>query len=116
MAHVNKVIRSINNEDVSLCVDIFRRPDNTFGFEEYRREIEDNRGWFPIGGHSSYVFDSDIAALRAARGEGKRGLAKPYDRINRPTSFGAFERDQSHYVPRVRRRYAVNRFTILRLW
>jgi len=67
MAHVNKVIRSINNEDVSLCVDIFRRPDNTFGFEEYRREIEDNRGWFPIGGHSSYVFDSDIAALRAAK-------------------------------------------------
>jgi len=67
MAHVNKVIRSINNEDASLCVDIFRRPDNTFGFEEYRREIEDNRGWFPIGDHSSYVFDSDVATLIAAK-------------------------------------------------
>jgi len=94
MAHVNKVIRSINNEDVSLCVDIFRRPDNTFGFEEYRREIEDNRGWFPIGGHSSYVFDSDIAALRAARGEGKRGLAKPHDRMNRGAEIQAKRRIQ----------------------
>jgi hypothetical protein len=43
------------------------RPDNTFGFEEYRREIEDGRGWFPIGGHSSLAFDNDSAALRAAR-------------------------------------------------
>jgi hypothetical protein len=67
MAHINKVVRSINNEDASLCVDIFRRPDNTFGFEEYRREIEDGRGWFPIGGHSSLTFDNDSAALRAAR-------------------------------------------------
>ena len=67
MAHINKVVRSINNEDASLCVDIFRRPDNTFGFEEYRREIEDGRGWFPIGGHSSLAFDNDRAALRAAR-------------------------------------------------
>ena len=67
MAHVNKVIRSINNEDTSLCVDIFRRPDGTIGFEEYRRDLEDNRGWFPIGGYSSQLFDSEVAALNVAK-------------------------------------------------
>ena len=39
MAHVNRVLRSINNEDASLCVDIFLRPEGTVGFEEYRRDV-----------------------------------------------------------------------------
>jgi hypothetical protein len=69
VAHVNKVLRSINNEDASLCVDIFQRPDGTIGFEEYRRDIEDNQGWFPIGGYSSQVFADQGAALQAAKSE-----------------------------------------------
>ena len=31
------------------CVDIFRREDNSFGFEEYRKDPEANEGWFKIG-------------------------------------------------------------------
>ena len=46
MAHENKVMKSINAHDSSICVDIFRRPDGTFGFEEYRRDLEDAMGWF----------------------------------------------------------------------
>ena len=42
------VIRSINNSDQSLCVDIFKRNDNTFGFEEYRmkRYLPDGKDQF----------------------------------------------------------------------
>ncbi|MGY3447462.1 MULTISPECIES: hypothetical protein [unclassified Bradyrhizobium] len=66
MAHVNRVLRSINDEDAARCVDIFVRPDRTIGFEEYRRDVEDGSGWFPVGGHASRVFDEEGAALAAA--------------------------------------------------
>ena len=69
MAHENKVTRSINAPDGGRCVDIFRRPDNTFGFEEFRRDVEDPRGWFPIGGHGDRSFttaeDAFLKALAA---------------------------------------------------
>ena len=66
MAVKNRVLQSINIDDQSRCVDIFQRPDNTIGFEEFRRDIEDNRGWFPIGYFSAQVFDSEQQALDAA--------------------------------------------------
>jgi hypothetical protein len=44
MAHANRVLRSIETDDAARCVDLFVRPDGTFGFEEYRRDIEDGRG------------------------------------------------------------------------
>ena len=67
MAHINKVMKSFNAFDDSTCVDIFQRPDGSFGFEEYRRDIEDNRGWFPIGHHAAQVFSSESDALTMAR-------------------------------------------------
>ncbi|MDE2362631.1 MAG: hypothetical protein KGM42_08125 [Hyphomicrobiales bacterium] len=67
MASKNTVLRSINNEDASLCVDVFQRPDGTFGFEEYRRDWEDNRGWFAKGGYGARAFDNEDEALQAAR-------------------------------------------------
>ena len=66
MAHDNKVMKSVNGPDSSLCVDVFRRPDGTFGFEEYRRDLEDGGGWFPIGFHSTRVFASQDDAWSAA--------------------------------------------------
>lgn len=62
----NRVLKSINIEDESRCVDIFQRRDNSFGFEEYRRDIEDNRGWFAIGFFGNLVFDSEARAHEAA--------------------------------------------------
>lgn len=60
------VLHSVNNPDGSHCVDLFRRPDGSFGFEEYRRDAEDGRGWFPIGGHKEMRWDSEVAAWTAA--------------------------------------------------
>ena len=65
MAHVNKVIRSINAEGAPLCVDVFRRPDGSFGFEEFRRDPEDGRGWYPVGHHGHRVFDSLYQAVQS---------------------------------------------------
>ena len=60
------VLSSINNDDASRCVDIFRRADGTFGFEEYRRDVEDGRGWFPVGNFAERRFPDAQAALAAA--------------------------------------------------
>ena len=67
MAHANKVVQSINDGDGLRCVDVFRRPDETFGFEEYRREAEDPRGWTAIGGYDLARFQTAETALAAAR-------------------------------------------------
>ena len=67
MAHINKVTRSIETPDGGRCVDLFRRPDASFGFEEYRRDPEDGRGWFPIGFHVDSAFPTEAAALAEAR-------------------------------------------------
>jgi hypothetical protein len=66
MPQKNRVLISINIEDASRCVDIFLRPDNSFGFEEYRRDIEDNQGWFTIGFFGHQVFNSETQARKAA--------------------------------------------------
>ena len=67
MAHTNKVLRSIETPDGNRCVDVFMRGDGSFGFEEYRREPEDTRGWYPIGSYTSQTFTSEAAALAAAQ-------------------------------------------------
>jgi hypothetical protein len=66
MAHVNKVSRSIETPDGGRCVDLFHRPDGTFGFEEYRRDPEDGSGWYPIGHFGEAIFASEAAALAQA--------------------------------------------------
>jgi hypothetical protein len=60
------VLRSINDETGSRCVDIFQRAQGDIGFEEYRRDIEDGRGWFAIGGHGTRSFATQDAALQEA--------------------------------------------------
>jgi hypothetical protein len=56
------VVRSVNNADGSRCVDIFRRANGTYGFEEYRRDPEDSRGWFAVGGFAGKVWPSETEA------------------------------------------------------
>ena len=67
MSHSNKVIHSIETPDGRRCIDIFQRPDATFGFEEFRRDTEDLRSWFPVSNHSNTLFESKAAALAEAR-------------------------------------------------
>lgn len=66
MAHENKVVRSIETPEGSRCVDIFRRPDASFGFEEYRRDTEDGYGWFPTGFYANGLYETEAAALERA--------------------------------------------------
>lgn len=58
---------SINMPGNEICVDIFMRANGTFGFEEYRRDSEDARGWFPIGSYAHQTFDSFEEAKHAAQ-------------------------------------------------
>ena len=66
MARVNRVLHSYETDGATRCVDIIVRPDGTFGFEEYRRDSEDGRGWFPIGFYSTRVYQTEREAHAAA--------------------------------------------------
>lgn len=52
------VISSVNSADGLLCVDVFERPDGSFGFDEFRRDREDGRGWYAVGGFETLRFES----------------------------------------------------------
>ncbi|MFI4998792.1 MAG: hypothetical protein ACHQK9_02830 [Reyranellales bacterium] len=60
------VFDSIENDEHNRCVDLFRRPDGSFGFEEFRRDVEDAGAWTPVAYHSGGAYSSRQAALAAA--------------------------------------------------
>ena len=62
-----RVVASFNNPTGDHCVDIFVRDDGTFGFEEYRRDHEDLRGWFALQRYSRQVFPRQEDALAQAK-------------------------------------------------
>lgn len=61
------VLNSIEDETGLRCVDIFRRDDGSFGFEEYRREPEEAGLWTRIGSFRVERYANEAAALEAAR-------------------------------------------------
>lgn len=67
MPEKNRVLQSIETPDGGRCVDLFVRPDGSFGFEEYRRDVEDGRGWFPIGFHKYRIYATETEAHAKAR-------------------------------------------------
>jgi len=60
------VLASLEGENGLRCVDLFRRPDGTFGYEEFRRDPEDRGAWTPVRFASGLSFASREAALAAA--------------------------------------------------
>ncbi|HVM80196.1 MAG TPA: hypothetical protein VMU06_14330 [Stellaceae bacterium] len=62
------VFISIENAEHDRCVDLFSRPDGSFGFEEFRRDPEDAGEWTPVRYYSGSVFASKASALDAALG------------------------------------------------
>ena len=80
-----KVVASPSTLALDRCVDIFARPDGTFGFEEFRRDPEDMGAWTPVAYYSERVYPSEADALVAAcdavpwlsavlgRGQGRSG-------------------------------------------
>ena len=61
------VLSSPSTPAVDRCVDIFVRPDGTFGFEEFRRDPEDIGAWTPVAYYSTREFEAEAEALTAAR-------------------------------------------------
>ena len=61
------MLASPSTAAVDRCVDIFARPDGTFGFEEFRRDPEDMGAWTPVAYFSEREFSSEADALAAAR-------------------------------------------------
>ena len=60
------VLRSIENSEHDRCVDLFRRPDGSFGFDEFRRDVEDAGAWTPVAYYSGAAYSSMDDALSAA--------------------------------------------------
>jgi hypothetical protein len=61
------VLASHETAEANRCVDIFSRPDGTFGFEEFRRDPEDMGAWTPISYFSGREYPTEIEAIEAAR-------------------------------------------------
>lgn len=59
------VFDSIENDEHDRCVDLFQRPDGSFGFEEFRRDVEDAGAWTPVAYYSASAYPSKEAALDA---------------------------------------------------
>jgi hypothetical protein len=62
------VFNSIESVDGMRCVDLFFRPDGTFGFEEFRRDPEDAGAWTPVQYFSGAIYASREDAFSAATG------------------------------------------------
>jgi hypothetical protein len=60
------VFVSVENSDHDRCVDIFSRPDGSYGFEEFRRDVEDGGRWTPVQYYSGVSHASAAGALGAA--------------------------------------------------
>ena len=67
MAQGNIVVQSYNLEGNTICADIFMRADGTYGFDEFRRDPEDGRGWFSIGQNGLREFSGFDEALNDAK-------------------------------------------------
>ena len=61
------VLASPSTPAADRCVDVFIRPDGTFGFEEFRRDPEDMGTWTPVAYYSTRQFETEDDALSAAR-------------------------------------------------
>ena len=61
------VINSINNDDNNLCIDFFIRNNNTFGYQEYRKDPENTSEWYRIGNYDYKVFSNKDDAYHDAK-------------------------------------------------
>ncbi len=61
-----KVLASRHNDHGDRCVDVFARQDQSFGFEEFRRDAEDMGAWTAVAVHPERSFPSSEDAWRAA--------------------------------------------------
>jgi len=61
------VFVSVENSEHDRCVDFFCRADRSYGFEEFRRDVEDGGQWTPVQFYSDATYVSSNDALDAAQ-------------------------------------------------
>jgi hypothetical protein len=61
------VLASWQSSDGFRCVDIFLRPDGSYGFEEFRCDPEDMGAWTPVAYFSGATFAARADVERAAK-------------------------------------------------
>jgi hypothetical protein len=61
------VLASYQTPEADRSVDVFARPDGTFGFEEFRKDPEDMGAWTPISYFSGMTYPTADEAVSAAR-------------------------------------------------
>lgn len=60
------VFVSVDNPEHDRCVDFFSRPRGSYGFEEFRRDIEDAGQWTPVAYFSSVSYATPAETLVTA--------------------------------------------------
>lgn len=60
------VLASRQTFEADRCVDIFKRPEDTFGSEEFRRDPEDMGVWTPVRYFSGREYPTEAEAIAAA--------------------------------------------------
>ena len=50
-----KVVKSINDITGTLCVDIISNGEGQFSYKCFRRDPEDNSGWYSYGAESYFL-------------------------------------------------------------
>jgi hypothetical protein len=60
------VLASHQTPEGDRCVDIFSRPNGTFGFEEFRKDPEDMGAWTPVRYFSGLEYPTEDAVIEAA--------------------------------------------------
>jgi len=84
------VFVSIENFEHDRCIDLFSRPDGSYGFEEFRRDVEDGGEWTPVQYYSGSTFVSREAALA----EAMQSVAWLADAIKQsPSALGLLSRN-----------------------
>jgi hypothetical protein len=61
------VFKSLENGEHDRCLDLFSRPDGSYGFEEFRRDVEDGGDWTPVQFYSGTRYASEGEAFQAAK-------------------------------------------------
>jgi hypothetical protein len=68
LAMRSTVLASFETVDGSQCVDVFKRADGSFGFEQYRSESDGTNRWQSLGKYSQLSFATGEEALNLAKG------------------------------------------------
>ena len=69
-----RVLASWQSSDGFRCVDVFRRPDGSYGFEEFRLDSEDMGAWTPVAYFSGATYTTR-AEVELAAGQAVGWLA-----------------------------------------